>query len=116
MYVLVSGFEGTTKRKELHGTTPIRALSGRWGEKFGAILHAYKFNFACSIVTEIYSGFVLLIESELDNDVGNFELELYLVSKTVKATVSSSGQVHLDADQVKHELVIELYSFPFFLR
>ncbi|KAH9804978.1 Endoribonuclease Dicer [Citrus sinensis] len=91
---------GTTKRKELHGTTPIRALSGRWGEKCGAILHAYKFNFACSIVTEIYSGFVLLIESELDNDVGNFELELYLVSKTVKATVSSSGQVHLDADQM----------------
>ncbi|KAH9653047.1 Endoribonuclease Dicer [Citrus sinensis] len=91
---------GTTKRKELHGTTPIRALSGRWGEKCGVILHAYKFNFACSIVTEIYSGFVLLIESELDNDVGNFELELYLVSKTVKATVSSSGQVHLDADQM----------------
>ncbi|KAL9442076.1 hypothetical protein AB3S75_020560 [Citrus x aurantiifolia] len=91
---------GTTKRKELHGTTPIHALSGRWGEKCGVILHAYKFNFACSIVTEIYSGFVLLIESELDNDVGNFELELYLVSKTVKATVSSSGQVHLDADQM----------------
>ncbi|KAH9804981.1 Endoribonuclease Dicer [Citrus sinensis] len=38
--------------------------------------------------------------AELDNDVGNFELELYLVSKTVKATVSSSGQVHLDADQM----------------
>ncbi|KAL5786463.1 hypothetical protein ACOSQ2_008855 [Xanthoceras sorbifolium] len=92
---------GTTKRKELHGTIPIRALYGSWGENLNdVILHAYKFDFACNIVSEIYSGFVLLIDSKLDDDVGNFELELYLVSKTVKATVSSCGLVHLDAEQM----------------
>ena len=93
-------FEGTTKRKELHGTTCIRALSGTWGEKLDAVFHAYRFDFSCSIVSEFFSGFVLLIESKLDDDVGNFELELYLVSKTVKSSVSYCGQVHLDAEQV----------------
>lgn len=94
--------EGTTKRKELHGTTYIRALSGSWGEKHdGAIFHAYKFDFSCDVVSEIYSGFVLLIESKLDDDVGNFELDLYLVSKTVKCFVSSCGEVHLEVDEVQ---------------
>lgn len=95
-------FVGTTKRKELHGTTCIRALSGTWGEKLdGATFYAYKFDFSCNIISEIYSGFVLLIESNLDDDVGNIELELYLVSKTVKSSVSSCGKVYLDAEQVK---------------
>lgn len=86
----------------MHGTTCIHALSGTWGEKLdGAIFHAYKFDFTCSIVSEVYSGFVLLIESKLNDDVGNLELELYLVSKTVKSSVSSCGKVHLDAEQVK---------------
>ncbi|TKY74841.1 Endoribonuclease Dicer-like 3a [Spatholobus suberectus] len=92
---------GTTERKELHGTTNIRALSGAWGDKLdGAKFHAYKFEFACSVVSEIYCGFVLLIESKLDDDVGNVELDLYLVSKIVKASVSSCGQVDLDAKQM----------------
>ncbi|TKY74839.1 Endoribonuclease Dicer-like 3a [Spatholobus suberectus] len=92
---------GTTKRKELHGTTNIRALSGAWGDKLdGDKFHAYKFEFTCNIVSEIYSRFVLLIESKLDDDVGNVELDLYLVSKIVKASVSSCGQVDLDAEQM----------------
>ena len=54
-------FKGTTKRKELHGTTCIRALSGTWGEKVdGATFQAYKFEFLCNIPGELYSGFVLL--------------------------------------------------------
>lgn len=107
-------FEGTTKRKELHGTNPIRALSGSWGEKVdGVVLHAYKFDFSCNIASEIYSGFMFLTESKLDDDVGNFELELYLVSKVVKATVSSCGKVHLDAEQVKHKLINFIYDFTF---
>ena len=94
-------FKGTTKRKELHGTTCIRALSGTWGEKVdGAIFQAYKFEFLCNIPGELYSGFVLLLETKLDDDVGNIELELYLVSKKVKSSVSFCGQVHLDAEQV----------------
>ncbi|KAJ6856646.1 hypothetical protein NC651_038337 [Populus alba x Populus x berolinensis] len=92
---------GTTKRKELHGTTCIHALSGSWGEKLdGATFHAYKFDFSCSIVSEIYSGFILLIESKLDDDVGNIELDLYLVAKIVKSSISSCGVVHLDAAQM----------------
>lgn len=92
---------GTTKRKELHGTTCIHALSGSWGEKLdGATFHAYKFDFSCSIVSQIYSGFILLIESKLDDDVGNIELDLYLVAKIVKSSISSCGVVHLDAAQM----------------
>jgi endoribonuclease Dicer len=99
-------FEGTTKRKELHGTTCIHALSGTWDEKLdGTIFQAYKFDFSCSMVDEIYSGFVLLIESRLDDDVGNVELDLYLISRMVKSHVSSSGQVHLDSEQVQLKLV-----------
>ncbi|KAK7363560.1 hypothetical protein VNO77_05706 [Canavalia gladiata] len=92
---------GTTKRKELHGTASIHALSGAWGDKpNGVKFHAYKFEFTCSIVSEIYSGFVLLIESKLAEDLGNMELNLYLVSKIVKASVSSCGQLDLDDEQM----------------
>ncbi|XP_028790121.1 endoribonuclease Dicer homolog 3a [Neltuma alba] len=102
---------GTTKRKELHGSASIRALCGTWKDKLdGAIFHAYTFDFTCNVLHDMYSGFVLLIESKLDDDVGNFELELYLISKIVKTSVSSCGQVHLDAEQMKnaksfHELL-----------
>ncbi|KAL2346622.1 hypothetical protein Fmac_000622 [Flemingia macrophylla] len=97
----MSSGAGTTKRKELHGMANIRALSGAWGDKLDrAKFHAYKFEFTCNIVSEIYAGFVLLIESELDEDVGNVEIDLYLVSKIVKASVSSCGQVDLDAEQM----------------
>ncbi|KAF3446126.1 hypothetical protein FNV43_RR11305 [Rhamnella rubrinervis] len=103
---------GTTKRKELHGTACIHALSGTWGEKLdGAIFHAYKFDFTCSIVSEVYSEFVLLIESKLNDDVGNLELELYLVSKTVKSSVSSCGKVHLDAEQMEKAKCFQEFFF-----
>ncbi|XWS70161.1 hypothetical protein CRYUN_Cryun03dG0025400 [Craigia yunnanensis] len=92
---------GTTKRKELHGTTCIHALSGSWGEKPDvAVFFAYKFEFSCNIVSVVYSGFVLLIESKLADDVGNIELDLYLIRKMVKTCVSLRGQVHLDAEQM----------------
>ncbi|GKV00034.1 hypothetical protein SLEP1_g12795 [Rubroshorea leprosula] len=92
---------GTTKRKELHGTIQIRALSGSWGGKLdNSIFQAYKFDFSCNIFTEVYSGFVLLIESKLDDDVGNLELNLYLVGKMVKTSVSLCGQVQFDAKQM----------------
>ncbi|XVF35247.1 hypothetical protein REPUB_Repub18cG0129200 [Reevesia pubescens] len=92
---------GTTKRKELHGTTCIHALSGSWGEKPDvAVFFAYKFDFSCNIVSVIYSGFVLLIESKLADDVGNIVLDLYLIGKMVKTCVSSHGQVHLNAEQM----------------
>ncbi|CAK7352744.1 unnamed protein product [Dovyalis caffra] len=103
---------GTTKRKELHGTTCIHALSGCWGEKLdGATFHAYKFDFSCSIVSEIYSGFILLIESKLDDDVGNIELDLYLVAKIVKSSISSCGEVHLDAAQMSRAKQFQEFFF-----
>ncbi|KAI6679821.1 hypothetical protein NL676_033702, partial [Syzygium grande] len=92
---------GTTKRKELHGTTSIRALSGAWGEKTdGAIFEAYKFDFSSSIAGEFYSPFILLIECKLDDDVAYTEVDLYLLKKTVKVLVSSCGQVEVDSEQM----------------
>ncbi|OWM84088.1 hypothetical protein CDL15_Pgr009335 [Punica granatum] len=92
---------GTTKRKELHGTTTICALSGTWREKTdGASFQAYKFDFSCSPVDVVYSGFILLLESKLDDDVGNIEVDLYLLSKMVKSSVCSCGPVHLDPQQM----------------
>ncbi|CAI0401304.1 unnamed protein product [Linum tenue] len=92
---------GTTKRKELHGSVRIRALSGSWGDKLdGVTFHAYKFDFSCNVPSHIYSSFVLLIEAKLHEDVGNIELELYLVGKKVNASISSCGELHLDSEQV----------------
>ncbi|XP_042485493.1 endoribonuclease Dicer homolog 3a [Macadamia integrifolia] len=104
---------GTTKRKELHGTAMVRALSGTWGGKpDGVILQAYKINFSCNLVGEFYSGFVLLIDSKLDNDVANAEVELYLIpDKVVKSSVSPCGEVHLDAEQVKNSMCFQGFFF-----
>lgn len=100
-FFLFLWYKGTTKRKELHGTTCIQALCGSWGEKSDdAVFFAYKFDFKCNIITVVYSGFVLLIESKLADDVGNTEMDLFLIGKMVKASVSSCGQVHLNAEQV----------------
>ncbi|MBA0752984.1 hypothetical protein Gogos_000140, partial [Gossypium gossypioides] len=92
---------GTTRWKELHGTIQIRALSGSWGEKADAsVFFAYKIDFSCNVVSFVYSGFVLLIESKLADDVGNIEVDLYLIGKIAKARVSFYGKVHLDAVQI----------------
>ncbi|KAF5187915.1 Dicer-like protein [Thalictrum thalictroides] len=95
---------GTTKRKELHGTTSVHALSGSWGAQTDGIsLYAYRIDFSCSQVGVIYSGFVLLIESKLDNEVANAELKLFLVAdKLVKSSVSPCGQLYLNTEQVKN--------------
>lgn len=109
------GFEGTTKRKELHGTACIHALSGTWGDRIDeAIFQAYKFDFCCNIPGERYAGFVLLIETKLDDDVGNTELELYLVSKMVQSSISFCGQMCLDAKQVQLlPCILSLIAFLF---
>lgn len=94
-------FLGTTKLKELHGTAHISALSGTWGyDPNGEVFQAYKMNFSCNIPEVNYSSFVLLLQSELDDDVGNVEVELFLVSKFVQSSVSHCGKLHLDAQQV----------------
>ncbi|XP_052209161.1 endoribonuclease Dicer homolog 3a isoform X2 [Diospyros lotus] len=103
---------GTTKRKELHGTAWIRGLSGKWSLKHDtAIFHAYKICFSCNIPNVMYSSFVLLLESKLDDDVGNVEVELYLVSKFVKSSVSSCGEIHLDEQQVEKAMCFQAFFF-----
>ncbi|KAH6774267.1 hypothetical protein C2S51_012671 [Perilla frutescens var. frutescens] len=97
----VTSGAGTTKRKELHGSIDIHMLSGTWGNKLDdAIFHAYKMDFSCNIAEQKYSSFLLLLESKLADDVGNIEVDLFLLSKFVKTSVSSCGQMHLDAQQV----------------
>uniref|UniRef100_A0A1J3J3H8 Endoribonuclease Dicer-like protein 3 n=1 Tax=Noccaea caerulescens TaxID=107243 RepID=A0A1J3J3H8_NOCCA len=92
---------GSKKRKELHGTTRANALSGAWGENLdGALFQAYKFDFCCNISGDAYSSFSLLIESNLAEDVGNVEMDLYLVRKYVKASVSPCGQIHLSHEEM----------------
>lgn len=94
-------FIGTTKRKELHGKTGIRMLSGTWGDKHdGAFFESYKLDFSCNIAEQRYSSFILLIESKLDDDVGNIELELFLLAKFVHSSVSASRRTYLQGDQV----------------
>lgn len=62
--------------------------------------YAYKISFVSSVADVNYSSFVLLVESKLADDVGNIEMDLYLVSKSVKCKVSSCAELHLDAEQV----------------
>lgn len=103
---------GTTKRKELHGSVSIHMLSGTWGDKpDDAIFHAYKMDFSCNIAEQKYSSFVLLLESKLADDVGNIEVDLYLLSKFVKASVSSCSQMHLDAQQVEKAKCFQEFIF-----
>ncbi|KAF8393640.1 hypothetical protein HHK36_021886 [Tetracentron sinense] len=104
---------GTTKRKELHGTTIVCALTGAWGdEPNGITLQAYKIDFSCNLAGECYSGFVLLIEAKLDDDVSNAEVELYLIpNKLVKSSVSPCGQINLDAEQIKNSKRFQEFFF-----
>lgn len=113
--VFVPWIIGTTKRKELHGSISTRGLSGTWGNKPDAIFRAYKMDFTCSIAEQKYSSFVLLLESKLADDVGKIDVDLYLLSKFVKASVSPYGKMHLDAQQVKsnHLLVGVINSLVF---
>ncbi|PWA49555.1 Argonaute/Dicer protein, PAZ [Artemisia annua] len=93
---------GTKKRKELHGITPIRALSGTWGDKIdgSAQFYGYKVSFSCSIADMKFSSFVFMVESKLDDDVENIEMNLYMASNLVKCNVSSFVELHLNAEQI----------------
>ncbi|KAD0202479.1 hypothetical protein E3N88_44639 [Mikania micrantha] len=97
----ITALERTTKRKELHGTIPIQAVCGTWGDKLDDVdFYAYTISFVCSLIDVKYSSFVLLLESKLDDDVANLEMKLYLVSKFVNCKVSSCVKLHLNAEQV----------------
>lgn len=85
----------------MHGTTCINALAGVWGEEKAEVnFQAYKMDFCSSDPEVQYSKYVLLLEQKLDDDVGNIEVELFLLKRNVKASVSSLGELCLDSDQV----------------
>ncbi|KFK44835.1 hypothetical protein AALP_AA1G308600 [Arabis alpina] len=107
-----SSAAGSKKRKELHGTTRANALSGTWGENLdGAVFQAYKFDFCCNISKDLYSSFFLLIESTLAEDVGNVEIDLYLVRKFVKASVLPYGQIHLSDEEMNKAKCFQQFFF-----
>ena len=104
--------EGTTKRKELHGTTGVCALSGTWAfEKNVVKLQGYKLNFVCDQVGQRYSDFVLLIDTTIANEAANLDIDLYLHDKMVKASVSPCSLLELDVQQVCSSLSYVLATF-----
>ncbi|KAL6643233.1 hypothetical protein ACP70R_021414 [Stipagrostis hirtigluma subsp. patula] len=93
---------GTTKRKELHGTINAHALSGTWIHKSETvILNTYRFDFLCDQEGENYAGFVLLMESELEDDVAHSKIDLFLIpNKMVYTTITPCGKIQLNKEQL----------------
>lgn len=85
--------------------TNVCALSGSWAHRPDNVtLNAYGLSFVCDQEGENYSGFILLIESTLDDDVASAEIELFLIpDKTVYTFVSPCGKIQLDKEQVLYE-------------
>uniref|UniRef100_A0ACD5XC55 Uncharacterized protein n=1 Tax=Avena sativa TaxID=4498 RepID=A0ACD5XC55_AVESA len=103
---------GTTKRKELHGTTGVRALSGTWAsEKTAVKLQSYKLNFSCDQVGQRYSGFVLLLDTTIANEAANLDIDLYLHDKMVKASVSPCDLLELDVQQMERAKLFQALMF-----
>uniref|UniRef100_J3N3J6 Uncharacterized protein n=1 Tax=Oryza brachyantha TaxID=4533 RepID=J3N3J6_ORYBR len=104
---------GTTKRKELHGTTGVLALSGTWiHESESVTLNTYRFNFLCDQEGENYAGFVLLMESELDDDVACSKMDLFLIpNKMVYTTVTPCGKLQLNKKQLSKGKLFQEFFF-----
>ncbi|MQL98516.1 hypothetical protein Taro_031222 [Colocasia esculenta] len=103
---------GTTKRKELHGSTAIQTLFGTWANRPDDVtLEAYKIVFTCNKPGQKYSNFVLLIDAVLDSDVSHVEVGLNLIGKAVKSSISPCGQITLTAKQVEHAKLFHEFSF-----
>jgi len=82
--------------------TRVHALSGTWAHEPNNVnLNAYEMKFVCDQEGENYSGFVLLLEATLDDDVAGAEIELFLFpNKVVKTSLCPCGKVQLSADEV----------------
>ncbi|KAG6498755.1 hypothetical protein ZIOFF_038477 [Zingiber officinale] len=112
VHIALFSYVRTTKRKELHGTTVVTAMSGRWAlQNAGITLQGYKFIFLCNQPGQNYSPFVLLIDANLDQDVACMEMDLYLRNKMVKAYISPCGLVSLDKEQVVQGKLFQEFFF-----
>lgn len=70
-------------------------------------LNTYRFDFVCDQEGEIYAGFVLLMESVLDDDVAHSKIDLFLIpNKMVYTTVTPCGKMQLKRGQVVHERIL----------
>jgi hypothetical protein len=95
---------GTTKQKELHTTVATSALKGSWGDVPGVVkLHAYKLTFSVeSVDNNPYQGFALLVETKLDDDVAQLEVELALrLGRMATTRFSPAGEIDLTSEQVQ---------------
>lgn len=103
---------GTTKRKELHGTTRVCGLSGTWASERTAInLQGYRMKFLCDQVGQKYSDFVLLIDKTIAHEAANLDIELFLHDKMVKASVSPCGLFELDVQQMEQAKLFQALMF-----
>ncbi|PNT67584.1 hypothetical protein BRADI_3g29287v3 [Brachypodium distachyon] len=104
---------GTTKRKELHGTTSVLALTGTWThESENVSLNAYRFDFRCDQEGENYAGFVLLMESALDDDVACSKMDLFLIpNKMVYTTITPCGKIQLNKKQLREGKLFQEFFF-----
>ncbi|KAG2593731.1 hypothetical protein PVAP13_5NG012593 [Panicum virgatum] len=103
---------GTTKRKELHGTTKVLSMSGSWAsDRSVTKLQGYKLNFICDQVGQKYSDFVLLIDANIAKEAATLDIDLYLHDKMVKASVSPHGPLELDAQQMEKAKLFQALLF-----
>ncbi|CAM0884261.1 unnamed protein product [Alopecurus aequalis] len=103
---------GTTKRKELHGSTGVYALSGTWASKKTVVkLQGYKLNFSCDQVGQRYSDFLLLIDTTISNEAANLDIDMNLHDKMVKASVSPCGLLELDVQQMEQAKLFQALMF-----
>ncbi|WVZ67722.1 hypothetical protein U9M48_016765 [Paspalum notatum var. saurae] len=103
---------GTTKRKEMHGTTKVLSMSGSWAsDRSVTKLQGYKLKFTCDQVGQKYSDFVLLIDANIAKEAANLDIDLYLHDKMVKASVSPCGPLELDAQQMENAKLFQALLF-----
>nr|CDM85593.1 unnamed protein product [Triticum aestivum] len=103
---------GTTKRKELHGTTRVCGLSGTWASERTAVkLQGYRMKFLCDQVGQKYSDFVLLIDKTIAHEAANLDIDLFLHDKMVKASVSPCGLFELDVQQIEQAKLFQALLF-----
>ncbi|CAL5041650.1 unnamed protein product [Urochloa decumbens] len=104
--------KGTTKRKELHGTTKVLSMSVSWdSDRSVTKLQGYKLNFVCDQVGQKYSDFVLLIDASIPKEAATLDIDLYLPDKMVKASVSHCGSLELNAQQTEQAKLFQALLF-----
>lgn len=98
--------EGAPKTMELHSTVKIDGLSDSWDEEEkGIALKAYELCFTSEPNDHTtYSNIMLLIKSELDEDITSTKIDLFLtVEKIVRAQIFPREKMTLDSSQVRKD-------------